>query len=152
MTDRPEFKSLREKIAWEKAQREERYAAFADLLAAAHAAGRAAHDAVRPTPMVVEEHENQFDDSSPVVQRYVSNEGPVGFAWVIVRPGNSSFAHFLRKTGRGSSAYRGGVQIWVRTPEQSYERKVAYARAMADVLKASPLLEGLSITTGSRVD
>lgn len=152
MTDRPEFKTLREKIAWEKAEREQRYAAFADLLAAAHAAGQAAHDDALPTPMVVEEHENPLDDSSPVVRQYAVHEGPVGFAWVIVRPGNSSFAHWLRKTGRGSSAYRGGVQIWVRTPEQSYERKVAYARAMADVLKASPLLEGLSITTGSRVD
>jgi len=72
---------------------------------------------------------------------------------VTVRPGNSSFARWLVKEGHGRvDSYAGGVMIWVRTASQSYERKRAYARAMAAVLSAAPELEGLKIYTGSRVD
>ena len=45
-----------------------------------------------------------------------------------------------------------GVKIWVRGHVQSYQRKAAHAQAMAEVLKATPLLEGLRIYAGGRLD
>jgi hypothetical protein len=62
-------------------------------------------------------------------------EGLCGFAWVKVTPGNSSFAKWLLKQKIVSGgAYGGGVDIWVSAFGQSYERKDAYAQAMAKVL------------------
>lgn len=105
------------------------------LFERAHSAGMLAGDKARPTPMTVVVRENPFDDNSPIVKRYAPvMDGVCGFGWVNVRPGNSSFANWLRKTNRGRNAYHGGVDIWVREFNQSYERKIAYARAFAGVL------------------
>ena len=136
-----EYATLREKIAAEKAERAERYAAFENLFAQAHEAGMTAGRECVPVPMIVSGYENQ-----PVM------DGPCGFAWVNVRPGNSSFAIWLVKTGRARKAYGGGVQIWVRYFDQSYTRKSEYADAMADVFRSSPLTENLRIYAASRLD
>lgn len=151
-TTTPEFGSLREKIAWEKKQRERRYARFARILAEAHAAGRAAHDAAATSTMVVERHAHPLDDNSPVEQHWVIPEGPCGFAWVTVRPATSSFGRWLVKEGHATKSYGGGLSIRVRTQGQSYERKMAYAQAMAGVLVAAPELAGLQILPGGRLD
>jgi hypothetical protein len=87
--------------------------------------------------MVVTQHENPLDDGSPVKQQWHVPQGVCGFAWISVRPGNCGFAHWLKKQGLSKGrAYGGGVQIWVSQYGQSYELKMAYAQAAADVLKA----------------
>lgn len=152
-TTTPEFTSLREKIAWEKRQREERYAAFERLFAEADAAGRRAGEAATPTPIIVGSPSTPLGtDVDPSKPTYYVPEGVCGFGWVKVNPGSSSFARWLVKTGRGSTSYPKGVQIWIRGYGQSYERKVAHARAMADVLTSSPLLAGQRIYAGGRLD
>ncbi|MCJ2530793.1 MAG: hypothetical protein LN413_00530 [Candidatus Thermoplasmatota archaeon] len=120
------------------------------LYLAAHDAGMEAGSAHAPTPMVVVQHENQLDDSSPVAKMYPPvMDGACGFAWVNVRPGTSSFARWLRKSGEGhSDHYAGGTAVWVPFFNQSYERKMAYARAMADVLDKA----GVKAYAGGRLD
>jgi hypothetical protein len=110
-------------------------AAHEKLYQLAHTAGLAAAERTKPTPMVVQEHANVFDDNSPVVQSYHVPQGPCGFAWIIVRPGTCSFARWLRKTGRGEKAYHGGMQVWVSGFDQSIQLKEAYAEAFARVLQ-----------------
>lgn len=115
--------------------REAREAGYAALYQRAHEAGMAAGEAARPRPMVVVQRENPLDDSSPIVKQYEPvMDGVCGFAWIKVRPANSSFGRWLRSRGH-SLAYQGGVSIWVRGFGQSYERKMAYAHAFAQVLE-----------------
>lgn len=121
----------------------------ADLHARAHAAGYAAGSDFTPTPMHVVEHSNPLDDSSPVKRDYgLYADGVCGFAWVNVRPGNSSFARWLTKTNIGRAAYEGGVQLWISHFGQSMERKSAYARAYAQVLTDA----GIRAYAESRMD
>lgn len=89
-----------------------------------------------PTPMIVQERANPLDDTSPVIREYAPvRDGVCGFASVIVRPGNSSFARWLVATGKGRKHYRGGINIWISDYNQSYERKTAHANAMAAYLR-----------------
>lgn len=90
-----------------------------------------------PTPMIVQEHKNPLDNSSPVVREYEPvMEGPCGFAWINIKPGNSRFANYLKKTEQARiDSYYGGVTVWVSGYGQSYERKMAYAAAFAQVLQ-----------------
>ncbi|MEE9593745.1 MAG: hypothetical protein V3W28_09215 [Thermoplasmata archaeon] len=120
------------------------------LYLAAHDAGMEAGSAHAPTPMVVVQHEDPWDDSSPVAKTYASvMDGACGFAWVNVRPGTSSFARWLRKSGEGrTDHYTGGTTVSVPFFNQSYERKMAYARAMADVLGEA----GVKAYAGGRLD
>jgi hypothetical protein len=153
-----EYGSLREKIAAEGAERRERYEKFAALWQKAQEAGRAAALATIPQPMVVGQHASPLDDSSPVRTLYVPdqamanyartvhpdaeiivdrglNEGVCGFGWISVRPGNSSFAQWAKKNaGFNSGGSSMGTYYWVGDYNQSYERKVAHARAAAKVL------------------
>ncbi len=60
-----------------------------------------------------------------------------GFAWLKVRPATSSFAKWLVREKLGTvSRYEGGVTCWspVGKQSQSYDRKLAACRAMAEVL------------------
>ena len=152
-TATPEFATLREKIAYEKAERLARYKAFEALYEEAAKAGRVAGLAAIPPVMIVGSPStplgNGIDPSKPI---YVEHEGPCGFAWVKVNPGTSSFAKWLVKTGRGRAAYPKGVQVWISGFGQSLARKEACAQAMAEVFNASPLLAGVRIYAGSRMD
>ena len=156
-TKTPEFTSLREKIAWEKQERIARYAAFARIFSEAQYEGALAANSTTPTTMIVGSPTtplgNDIDPSKPI---YVEPEGPCGFAWVTVRPGSSSFARWLVKEGHARPAYKGGVQIWIGGYGQSYERKMAHARAMADtltrILDAEGLGTGRRIYAGGRLD
>lgn len=114
----------------------------------AHAAGLAAGQGIIPVPMTVVQHENPLNDDSPITRQWHVSEGVCGFAWVTVRPANSSFALWLKKQQLGSKAYHGGLQIWVHQFNQSMERKEAYAHAFASVLTA----HGISAYAGSRLD
>jgi hypothetical protein len=144
MTDVQTYGSLREKISAEKAIRKERYAMFERAYALAHEAGTRAGEACNPRPMVV-----TYTDRNGVVQKEFVADGVCGFAWIRIRPANSSFALWLKKTGKVSGrAYGGGVDIWVSQFDQSCQRKEAYARAFADVLNAN----GIKASAQSRLD
>ena len=107
-----------------------------ELFDRAQNAGRVAGNRITPTPMRVVEHKNPFDDNNPIVQEFpVVMGGVCGFAWVNIRPGNSSFARWMVKNNMASKAYKGGVDIWISDHGQSYERKTANASAMARVLR-----------------
>jgi len=147
-TEPKKFKSLREKIAWEKAQRSLRYAKFEEILTEAHQAGLKAAREVMVSPMVVQEHENPADDSSAVKQQWVVPDGVCGFAWVTVRPANSSFGRYVKKNKGWRPAWNGGIQLWVSDFGQSMIRKEAYAGAFASVLRN----HDINANMGSRMD
>lgn len=111
---------------------------FESLYAAAKAAGSAAGAAAAPRPMTVASGEKSW---------YVP-EGVCGFAWVTVRPATTPFARWLKKMGYARPAYGGGLCLWVSEFNQSYERKLAAATAMAEVLRA----EGVSAYADGRLD
>lgn len=115
----------------------------------AHAAGMVAGRGAQVALMVVEQHDNVLDDTSPVVQRWTVPEGLCGFAWVNV-PGNTRLGRWLKETGRGSiDSYYGGVTVWVSEFNQSHARKVAYARAFAGVLEQRGVAR---VHVGERLD
>lgn len=100
----------------------------------AHQAGMAALEAATPRPMLVGTAvglSNQIDYTKPT---YYETQGVCGFAWVNVK-GNTSFGRLFSKVSHASKdSYYGGVSYWVREGGQSYERKMAYANAFAEVL------------------
>lgn len=151
MTTAMEYGSLREKIAAESAKRRERYEGFAALYAKAHEAGERAAEACTPTPMVVGTPTtllgSDIDHSKPT---YYVADGVCGFAWVVVRPANSSFANWLKKTAkvRGGRSYGGGCSIWISAYGQSMQKKQAYAGAFAKVLCEA----GIKAYADSRMD
>lgn len=112
-----------------------RNAEFDALLEAAHEAGYAAGTAEAPTPVGVVQTD-VFGNPIEGAQTYTLDDGLCGFAWINIKPGNSKFANYLKKIGAArSDSYYGGVTIWVSLFGQSYDRKIAYARAYANVLK-----------------
>lgn len=113
------------------------------------AAGEAAAEAARPTPMYVVQRANPLDDTSPIVKAYPPvMDGVCGFAWVVVRPGNSAFARWMRRTKGTRKSYYGGEEFWVAEYGQSLERKAAFAYAFADVLTQA----GIKAYGNSRMD
>ncbi len=115
-----------------KNSREQEFQAIYD---AAWEAGEAAAAKYTPTPMVVAEHVNPLDDSSPIKKVYAPVMGGVcGFASVEM-PATSAFAKWLVQTGKARrQEYKGGIAISIWDYNQSYELKVAHAHAMADSL------------------
>lgn len=120
----------------------------AALFAKADAAGKAAAVASVPVPMLVSERTNPLNDSSPVKNAWLVSEGACGFAWVTVRPGNCSFANWLKKNAKARPAYYGGTEYWISDYGQSIERKEAYASAFAKVVSDA----GIKAYSGSRLD
>lgn len=121
---------------------------FAALFSAADAAGKAAAQAAKPTPMVVGEPTspfgNKIDYAKPV---YYVADGVCGFAWVSFA-GNTAFGRWARKAGLAKPAYPKGLQIWVRDYGQSMQLKEAYAEAFAAELRKA----GVDAWAGSRMD
>lgn len=124
-------------------KKREREAGFLKLYHQANVTGLAAGRESVPTPMVV-----VGGVPGGAQQRWVVDEGPCGFAWVVVRPGNSSFARWLVKEDLASKHYYGGVSIWTKEFGQSMTRKDAYARAFAEVLQGA----GIDAHADSRMD
>jgi len=87
-----------------------------------------------PTPMNVQEADLS-GNPVPGSKVYHVPEGVCGFAWVIVKPGNSRFARFMKRRCESKPHYYGGVCHWIRQYNQSYERKMAHAEAFAEVLR-----------------
>lgn len=147
---RAQFKAMLQDNAAAKANRDARWEV---LWNSADAAGQqAAQDLLgsgKLVPMIVEQHTNMMDDSSPVEKSWFIPEGPCGFAWVVVKPGNSSFALWCKKHQRASPHYYGGMNVkWVHEYGQSVQLKEAYARAFAGVLVEA----GIKAYAGSRLD
>lgn len=110
-------------------------------------AGKAAAEAHTPTPMVVAQHANPLDDSSPVKQAWTVPQGACGFAWIWFK-GNTAWARWAKKQGLTMQGYPTGLQIWVRDYNQSIELKEKYAHAFAGVLKS----HGITAYGQSRLD
>jgi hypothetical protein len=114
----------------------------AALDARADAAGRAAAEACVPTPMVVGTPRDMlgslmggdgggFREDEPT---YFVSGGICGTAYVLIRPGTSPMARFVKKHRGGWKGHYGGTQFTVRGYGQSFERSMAYAQAYAGVL------------------
>jgi hypothetical protein len=145
-------KRFREYMKEQSVARAARTDQFKAIFEEARLAGMAAGNSATPRPMVVTR------DSMAIVtaagrqnildRDYVVPEGPCGFAWVVIRPGNSPAAIYAKKNLRAHKHYYGGMELWVSEFGQSMERKEAYARAYADVLKK----HGIQASYGSRMD
>ena len=110
----------------------------------ARAAGLAAGQGVTPVPMVVNEHDGPaLTGNEPIIARTIVNDGVCGFAWVTLRPANSSFALWAKK----NNLSRGG-KIWVHDFNQSLTRKTEYAQAFSEVLRK----HGVNAYAGSNID
>lgn len=149
------YATLRDKIAAEKRERSIRYARFAEWWEEAHAAGIAAGEACKPSPMLVRNgairingqplRPGQADDA--IVD--VVPDGVCGFSWVTLHPATSSFARWAVKERQARKEYGGGLcLVWVSQFNQSLARKEAYAQAFADVLRS----HGLQAFSHSRMD
>jgi hypothetical protein len=136
-----EFPTLKDKIRAEKKNRQDRYDAFARLYELADENGKDRAEVVRPEPMIVKD-EMTGHVYPPVM------DGVCGFAWVTVRPANSSFARWAKDKHGWDRAYNGGMQLWVHGYGQSYERKLAYAEGFASVLR----LAGIRASASGRLD
>jgi hypothetical protein len=112
------------------------------LYETAHAAGMAAGYGVKPTPMIVT---GGVPGQEP--ERWYVSEGVCGFAWIAMK-GNTSFGRWAKKAGKARSAYPKGLSVWVSEFGQSMDRKEAYARAFAKVLRD----HGVDAYAGSRMD
>jgi hypothetical protein len=107
-----------------------------DIYSVAYTAGMDAGNNAIPVPMIVgtptTTFGNKIDYTKPV---YHVSEGVCGFAEVIVRPARGKFVSWLKKNHIGRKHYYGGWSIWVSEFGQSLERKEAFARAFAKVLR-----------------
>lgn len=154
-----------QKIGFDPAVRKAQLATFERIWNEAWAAGVAAGNADTPVPMVVVQHANALDDSSPVVRQWGPiPDGSCGFACVCIAPSNCAFSNWLRKREM-ERGYRRALEYWRNDPHrlnddpprkesfdpasdyhrcvmisvhehrQSYSRKMAHARAVVDYLK-----------------
>lgn len=75
-----------------------------------------------------------------------------GFAWVVVKPGNSLLAKILKERKLGDRHYAGGICVWNPggSPVQNIDIKEAGAYAFARHLKAETGIE--TIWPESRLD
>lgn len=97
---------------------------FAPLIQEAHTVAHAAAMNCTPVPMHV------FGMGT----NEIVNDGVCGFASVRFK-GNTAFGRYMKKNNLAWSAYGGGLSMSIHQYNQSYERKTAYARAFAGVLK-----------------
>lgn len=110
---------------------------------------QAGKDAV-PTPMIVGTPTSILgSDIDFTKQTYFVADGVCGFAWVNIRPNRGKFVAWLKSENIGrANSYEGGYDISVREFGQSLERKEAYARAFAEVLREN----GINAYACSRID
>jgi hypothetical protein len=95
------------------------------ILQQAQQAGNAAFEAEVPQPMIV----------TGMGQTHVVDDGVCGFAWVKIK-GNTAFGRYCAKQGYARRAYGGGLAFYPGHLSQSYDRKMAWARAFARVLES----------------
>ena len=111
----------------------EKKAFYANVHAAADAAGREAAQAAVLPQFVAVQHANPLDDSSEVVKVWEQPFELCGFASVQIKGANTGYGKWVVASGVGKTdSYNGGASIWVSSFGQSHGRKVAYASAYAD--------------------
>lgn len=120
---------------------------FVSIYNEAHTAGMKAATAHQPTPMAV-------FNADPLTGRAIGNpievvaSGVCGFAWVTIKKA-TGFGGFLRKKGLAyKNGGRAGVTVWASGFGQSYEKKLKYARAFAEVLRS----HGIECYADDRLD
>lgn len=102
----------------------------------AYEAGLKAGNAIQVTPIVVGTELEPFSGEIDYSKKtYFVAEGLCGFAWVNINPARGNFVKYLKEINAGHKSYYGGYDVWVREFNQSHTRKVAFARAFADVLR-----------------
>lgn len=116
------------------------------ILDEAHAAGAEAAEKCTPTP-VGWRSVDIFDKPLPGSKTEVSNDGLCGFAWVHIK-GNTAFGRWAKKAREATAGYPSGLVIRPKLMTQSIERKEAYVKAAAEVLKR----HGIDCHTSSRLD
>ena len=133
------------------------YEVLKNILAEADAAGRAAVDVAKVTPMIVGSAKslfsNEIDYSQPT--EFVE-DGVCGFAWINVYPefkGNTKLGKEERKVLERlgfSKDWENNKRfyLWVSDFNQSMQKKETYARAYAKVLSAN----GVTASSMSRMD
>jgi len=129
---------------------------FAAIWREAEEAGLQAGQMLAPVPMVVGSPSTPFgSDVDPSKPTYYVEDGVCGFAWINVRPATSAFCKWWKKkigeeTGREvHRAYEGGYTVkWVHEFNQSMQKKYAYAKAFAEVLRKN----GIKATAYERLD
>lgn len=120
---------------------------FQKIVDEAHAAGVAALNACKPTPMVVGQAKGLFSNEIVPGTEEVVEGGPCGFAWVHIA-GNTAFGRWAKKAKIADTDYPNGLMIWVSEGGQSMQRKEAYAGAYARHLKDN----GIEAYLRSRMD
>ncbi len=116
---------------------------------AAHEAGMAAGVNAVCVPMVVQEHANPLNDSSPVIKTYAPvMDGVCGFSYSVIKPATHPFVKWLKEQKIGRSHYGGGYAIWCHQFNQSMTRKEAYCAAFCEVLNR----HGIKAYYESRMD
>jgi hypothetical protein len=123
---------------------------FESIWNEAYTAGMAAGMGNKPNPMIVGQEKGLFsgeiDTTKPM---YFVADGCCGFAWIVVRPGNCSFANWAKKNKNARREYGGGTCVYyVYEFNQSISRKEAFASAFADVLRK----HGIKAYSQSRMD
>jgi hypothetical protein len=114
----------------------------------AEVAGYAAAKATIPTPMIVGTPTTPLgDDIDPSKTIYYVPQGVCGFASIHFK-GNTSFGRWAKKAEKAKKAYGVGLYAPVSVGGQSYETKVAYARAFVGVLQE----EDIEAWVESRLD
>lgn len=121
--------------------------AFKKIVEEAEAAGLKACEMAKPNAVVFYEAELMSNKPKPGGKSFYEPEGLCGFAWVSFA-GNTAFGRWMKKNKKVSKDYPSGLCVWVSEGGQSIERKEAYARAYAGVLKAA----GIECSVGSRLD
>lgn len=120
-----------------------------EIYNAAYSAGMTAGANIIPTPWKIGSTasplSNEIDYSKPV---YILEDGPCGFANIVISPARGKFVNWLKKNGIGHKHYYGGYSIWVHEFGQSHDRKDAFARAFSKVLKEY----GITAHAESRLD
>ena len=117
-----------------------------ELFQRAYAAGMDALNAAVPVPMRIVEADI-WGKPKAGSQVWVEPEGMCGFAWVRIK-GNTGFARTMKSMGFFRKAWDRGFEFWVSEGGQSVERKEAFARAFAKVLRDG----GVDAYADSRLD
>ncbi len=102
---------------------------------AAHAAGKAACEAAKPTPVTWVESD-LFGNVAEDAERYRCDEGLCGFAWVKFKGADrrTKWGKYLYNREDTSLDGYNKIHMWIRAGGQSVERKEAYAEAFCEVM------------------
>lgn len=109
---------------------------FEELFERAEQVAKNAYDACKPTPMVVSQHVNPLNDSSPIVKSYFVEGGPCGFAHIQFKDARRNICKYMKKNNLGHYSDYSKSVSWEPScsrMDQSLERKEAACSAAIKV-------------------